>query len=217
MNKILAQTNMIKQQLRPGNVINEKILDLYQDIARSDFAPPGYRAFAYSDMQIPLANQQCMLTPLEEALILQALELQGHETVLEIGTGSGFFSTLLSHLAKKIISVDYFEELTNQAKKLCHAKGCNNIEFITSDGYNGWVHQAPYDVIVLTGAISHVNDILKLQLSLGGKLFAITGNHPVMTGHLYQVDHQNIWTQRLVLETDIPLLIDKKNHHAFVF
>lgn len=217
MNKILAQTNMIKQQLRTGSVIDDHVLDLYQNIARSDFIPTAYRAFAYSDMQIPLAYEQRMLTPLEEALILQSLKLQGHETVLEIGTGSGFFTNLLSHLAKQVISVDCFAEFTNQAKKLCLSHGRKNIEFVTSDGHNGWVDQAPYDVIVMTGAIPRLTEVLKLQLSLGGKLFAITGNHPVMTGHLYQVDHQKKWTQALIFETDTPLLIDKNRHQPFVF
>ena len=110
MNKILSQTNMIKQQLRTGNIFDKKILDLYQSLPRDEYTPLSYRKFAYSDMQIPIAQQQSMLTPLEEAAILQALQLQGHETILEIGTGTGFFSSLLSNFAKRVISVDCFEK-----------------------------------------------------------------------------------------------------------
>ena len=217
MNKILAQINMVKQQLRTNGINSEKVLNLYHDIPRSDFVPQAYQAFAYTDMQIPLSHHQRMLTPLEEAQILQALQLEGHETVLEIGTGTGFFTTLLSHLAKYIITVDYFSEFTQQAQKSCQAHGRNNIEFVTDDAHNGWVHKAPYDVIVLTGAISKVTDMLKLQLSIGGKLFAITGKHPVVTGYLYRLDHQNSWSKTLVFETDIPMLIDKTQHSSFVF
>lgn len=118
MNKILSQTNMIKQQLRTGNIFDKKILDLYQSLPRDEYTPLSYRKFAYSDMQIPIAQQQSMLTPLEEAAILQALQLQGHETILEIGTGTGFFSSLLSNFAKRVISVDCFEEFTLQAKNV---------------------------------------------------------------------------------------------------
>lgn len=217
MNKILSQTNMIKQQLRTGNVFDNTILDLFQNIERNVFVPFAYRGFAYSDLQIPLAHQQRMLTPLEEALILQTLNLQGHETVLEIGTGSGFFTALLSHLVQKVISVDCFSDFTAQAKKHCQTIAQDNIEFVTGDGHNGWVNQAPYDVIILTGGISALTELLKLQLSLGGKLFAITGNRPVMTGYVYQVDHQNHWTKTVLFETDVPLLIDNCRHQPFVF
>ena len=217
MNKILSQTNMIKQQLRTGSVFDKKILDLYQSVARDEYTPAQYRKFAYSDMQIPLNLQQQMLTPLEEASILQALQLQGHETVLEIGTGTGFFTNMLSHCAKNVITVDYFEEFTKQAKKNCLAHGRTNIEFITGDGHNGWVHRAPYDAIVITGGIPCLNETLKLQVCLGGKLFAIVGNHPIMTGTLYQVDHQNQWTQTILFETDTPLLIENRHKQQFVF
>jgi protein-L-isoaspartate(D-aspartate) O-methyltransferase len=217
MNKILSQTNMIKQQLRTGNITNQKIIDLYQTISRDDFAPLAYRKFSYSDMQIPLAHQQRMLTPLEEASILQALALQGHETVLEIGTGTGFFSALLSHCAKRVVSVDYFEDFTLNAKKHCAHHGRNNIDFFTGDGHNGWVNLAPYDVIVITGAIPGLSDVLKLQVCLGGKVFAIVGKHPTLSGYLFQVDHQNHWTQKLIFETDIPQLIDNSRHQHFVF
>ncbi len=208
---------MIKQQLRTGNVIDERILNLYNTLDREDFVPAEYRAVAYSDMQIPLKHQQCMLTPLEEALILQTLNLQGHETVLEIGTGTGFLTALLSKVAKRVISVDYFAEFTDRAKKTCHTHGCSNIEFIAGDGCQGWVDKAPYDVIIITGAIKALTETLKLQVLLGGQLFAIIGKDPVMEGNIYRVDHSGQWTKQLVFETNIPVLIDKQCHQQFVF
>ncbi|MGV3740010.1 MAG: protein-L-isoaspartate O-methyltransferase family protein [Gammaproteobacteria bacterium] len=217
MSKISSQINMIKQQLRTGNIVDNKILDLYQNIDRSDFIPKTYRDFAYSDMQIPLAHNYRMLTPLEEALILQSLQLQGHETVLEVGTGTGFFTNLLSHLAKRVITVDYFPECTQQAQKICQQHRRTNIEFITGNGQNGWVNHAPYDVIVFTSAIPKITESLKLQVILGGKIFAIVGKHPVMAGCLYQVDQQNHWKRDIIFETDIPMLIDNSPQHAFVF
>lgn len=217
MDKHIAQNNMISQQLRTNTVLDTTILDLYQTIDRDAFVPATYRAFAYSDMQIPLAQGQTMLTPLEEALIMQALDLQGHETVLEIGTGTGFLTALLSKRSKQVITVDCFDEFTAKAKKNCAAFACNNIEFITGNAAQGWVDRAPYDIIVITGAIDKLTQTHMLQLHLGGKLFAITGKAPAMTGHLYQVDHNGKWSQTPLFETNVPLLIDKQRHQPFVF
>ena len=105
MNKILSQTNMIKQQLRTGNIFDKKILDLYQSLPRDEYTPLSYRKFAYSDMQIPIAQQQSMLTPLEEAAILQALQLQGHETILT-KLIQGFIISYLNHREFIIFLID---------------------------------------------------------------------------------------------------------------
>jgi protein-L-isoaspartate(D-aspartate) O-methyltransferase len=217
MNKQAAKNNMIKQQLRTNTVLDTSILELYESVDREAFLPPEYRAFAYSDMQIPLNHQQQMLTPLEEALILQALQLQGHERVLEIGSGTGFFSALLSKRADQIISIDFFEEFTTRAQKNCTAQGCTNIEFINGNGCQGWAERAPYDIVVITGGIETLTEIHKLQLQLGGKLFAIVGKLPVQSGNLYQVDATGKWSQQLVFETNTPLLFDKQRHQQFVF
>ena len=99
MNIDIAQSNMVKQQLRTGAVLKSNILGLYQSLPRDSFVPRTYKQFAYSDYKIPLQHQQKMLTPLEEATILQALNLNGTERVLEVGTGSGYFTALLSQCA----------------------------------------------------------------------------------------------------------------------
>lgn len=217
MDKHQAKNNMITQQLRTNSVFDLAVLDLFENIDREAFVPANYRAFAYADMQIPLPHQQQMLTPLEEALTLQSLQLQGHETILEIGTGTGFFTTLLSKQAHKVITVDFFPELTQRAQKNCAAFGCQNIEFVTALGNQGWVESAPYDGIVLSGALESLTDLLKLQVHLGGKLFAITGKDWVQSGCLYQIDSTGKWSQQLVFETHTPLLIDKQRHPTFVF
>lgn len=182
-----ARTNMVKQQLRTGDVLNESILNLYHLIPRNEFVPEKYMDFAYSDMQIPLGHDQCMLTPLEEGKILQALKLTGNETVLEIGTGSGFFTALLSKLCKKVISVDYYAEFTTNAARKLQAHGCHNVELITGDGSQGWLEQAPYDVVLFAGALTELNETHFLQIVPGGKLFAIEGRPPVMQAQLYEL------------------------------
>jgi protein-L-isoaspartate(D-aspartate) O-methyltransferase len=208
---------MVKQQLRTGDVLNESILSLYDTVLRHDFVPEQFAHFAYSDMQISLNHDQRMLTPLEEGKILQALDLKGHEVVLEIGTGSGFFTALLSKLCKKVISVDYYADFTTDAARKLKAHRCDNIELITGDACQGWLEKAPYDVVIFTGAIEKITETQRLQILPGGKLFAIEGKSPVMKGTLYELDHDEHWQELLLFETGIPLLIDKSKPKEFVF
>lgn len=217
MNTHSARINMVKQQLRTGDVLDETILGLYDVLPRHEFVPEGYAPFAYSDMQIPLGSEQRMLTPLEEGRILQALALKGHETVLEVGTGSGFLTALLSKLCKKVISVDYFSEFTVSAAKKLSAHHCSNVELITGDACRGWVENAPYDVVVYSGAQEELTQVQKLQVVPGGKMIAIEGSAPVMQVNLYELDHQEVWHKTMLFETEIPLLIDKLRTKAFVF
>lgn len=208
---------MIKQQLRTNLVLDETILDLYNQVPRHDFLPSHLAPFAYSDMQIPLAYDQRMLTPLEEALILQALALKGHETVLEIGTGTGFFTALLSKLCKKVISVDYYPEFTSMALTHLKAHQCDNVQLITGDGCRGWIEQAPYDVVVFTGSLEALTQTHKLQIVPGGKLFAFIGKSPRVQGRLFELDHNEKWHESMLFETDIPPLIDVLKPKEFVF
>ncbi len=212
-----ARINMVKQQLRTGDVLNESILNLYDVVLRHEFVPEQFIDFAYSDMQIPLNHGQRMLTPLEEGQILQALDLQGYETVLEVGTGSGFFTALLSKLCKKVISIDYYADFTTHAAHSLKKHHCDNVELITGDASQGWLENAPYDVVVFTGAKEKINETQRLQILPGGKLFVIEGTSPVMQGRLYELDHNENWHESLLFETNIPLLIDKSKAKEFVF
>lgn len=217
MNNQNARINMVKQQLRTGNVLNEVILDLFEQVPRHHFVPEEFAPFAYSDMQIPLGHGQRMLTPLEEGSILQALDLQGHETVLEIGTGSGFFTALLSKLCRTVVSIDFFAEFTKNAASKLQAHRCDNVELITGDACRGYLEKAPFDVIVYTGAVEQLTDIQKLQVVPGGKLFAILGNFPVMQAYLYELNHKEEWQEQFLFETEIPHLLDALKTKAFVF
>ncbi|MCL9683922.1 protein-L-isoaspartate O-methyltransferase family protein [Legionella maioricensis] len=212
-----ARINMVKQQLRTGDVLNESILNLYDIIPRHEFVPEHLAHFAYSDMQIPLAHGQRMLTPLEEGKILQGLELLGTETVLEVGTGSGFFTAMLSKLCKKVISIDYYPEFTSSAARKLEAHHCDNVELLTGDACHGWLEKAPYDIVVYTGAIEKLTKTHKLQILPGGKLFAIEGKSPAMQAFLYSLDHNDVWQKTMLFETDIPPLLDQLKPKEFVF
>ena len=212
-----STNNMIKQQLRTGDVLNESILALFTEIHREAFVPEQFRHFAYSDMQIDLPHQQRMMTPLEEGKLLQALALTGNETILEVGTGTGFLTALLSRLCKQVISIDYFASFTSYARSKLAEYQCMNVELLTGDACRGWVDKAPYDTIVFTGAIESLTDSHKLQLLPGGKLFAIVGKEPVMQAQVHSLDHNGSWYSNVIFETNLPPLIDKLKPSDFVF
>ena len=217
MNTQSTRINMVKQQLRTGDVLNETILALFNDISRDEFVPTQFKHFAYSDMQIELAHQQFMMTPLEEAKLLQSLDLQGHEVILEVGTGTGFLTALLSRLSQKVISIDYHNDFVTQARHTLTKHQCTNVDLLTGDAYTGWVDKAPYDVMVFTGALESLSDTHRLQLLPGGKLFAIIGKAPVMQGQLHRLDHNGKWQMDVVFETYLPPLINEMKPKDFVF
>ncbi len=217
MNTQSTRINMVKQQLRTGDVLNETILALYNNVPRDEFVPTPFKPFAYSDMQIELAHQQCMMTPLEEAKLLQALALQGHEVILEVGTGTGFLTALLSRLGKKVISIDCYSDFVAHARPKLAKHQCTNVELLAGDAFDGWLDKAPYDVIVLTGALESLTETHRLQLLPGGKLFAIIGKEPVMQGQLHQLDHNGQWHTTVIFDTYLPPLINKKKPNDFVF
>lgn len=217
MNIEIERTNMIKQQLRTGDVLEESILTLFNEIPRHAFVPSHLQHFAYSDMQIELAHDQKMMTPLEEALLLQAINLSGTETVLEIGTGSGFLTALLSRLSNKVISIDCFKDFTENAKnKLCQ-HGCNNVELITADACLGHLNQPPVDVVIITAAIEKITETHRLQVIPGGKLFAIVGKKPIMQGQLHQLSPEGKWSFDVIFETCLPSIIENVKQNDFVF
>lgn len=217
MNMNLAQTNMVKQQLRTGNVLNNSILSLYQALPRENFVPRTYKQFAYSDFKIPLAHKQKMLTPLEESIILQELKLKGNETILEIGTGSGYLTALLAQCASHVVSVDYFKDITMQAKEKLDLYNIKNVTLETGDAHRGWMEQAPYDVIVITGAINQLDDIFKPQLMKSGKIFAIVGTYPVMKGSIFSLSKDEQWQEKVLFDTCVEPLLTNHTNSTFNF
>ena len=213
----LLKENMVKQQLRTNEIVDKTILKLFDTIPRHEFVPSNLREFAYSDLPIPLPHDQQMFIPEEEGRLLQALQLQGHETILEVGTGSGYLTALLSQLGKKVISLDCFADFTRNAASKISEFGYPNIEFITEDAAQGYLNKAPYDVVVMTGSIPTLSKTLTLQIVPGGKLFAIIGEPPIMSAYVFTLDHQEKWTETLLFKTNTPALINKLKLKNFVF
>jgi protein-L-isoaspartate(D-aspartate) O-methyltransferase len=188
MNLEQARFNMIEQQIRPWEVLDQTVLDLLAEVHREDFVPPAYRALAFVDMQVPLREQgrhgQCMLEPKVEARLLQDLQVQRDDEVLEVGTGSGYMAALLGRQARRVTTLEIVPELAQAAAYNLQRAGLRNVDVRQADGARGWSAGAPFDVIVLSGSVAEVPQRLLDQLKPGGRLIAIVGDEPVMRATL---------------------------------
>ena len=205
---------MIEQQIRPWEVLDQRVLDLLSTVPREDFVPPSYRNLAFADINIPLGENQVMMSPKVEARILQALNLKENESVLEVGTGSGYVTALLASLAKQVISVDINPEMTRQAGEKLTAHGFKNVTLETGDAARGWGH-TPYDVIVITGSLPLLPDEFKHALKVGGRLLAIVGDPPAMGVVLITRVGESEWAEEILFETDLPALINAPQPERF--
>jgi len=207
-----ARFNMIEQQIRPWEVLEQRILDLISDVPREDFVPMAYRNLAFADIDIPLAHEQTMMSPKLEGRLLQTLNISTKDRVLEIGTGSGYLTALLANLAKHVDSVDIFNDFVKEATT--KLKAFHNISLYTGDAINGW-HDTGYDVIVLTGSVPILKPHFQAQLNEGGRLFAIVGEEPIMQAHLISRLGGNFYTE-ILFETSLPPLIGSPEPAHFI-
>ena len=189
MNFETARHNMIEQQIRPWNVIDPVALDALEAIPRENYVADAYKGSAFSDVELPIGHNQFMLFPKIEAKILQAVQVQKTDNVLEIGTGSGYMTALLAHLAEKVYSVEIYDDLSQQAQEKLSNDGFDNVSFIiddsTSESEQKIVQHGPYDVIIFTGSVAQLPDTYKQSLKTGGRLFAVIGTAPVMEATLF--------------------------------
>jgi protein-L-isoaspartate(D-aspartate) O-methyltransferase len=184
MNVEQARFNMIEQQIRPWDVLDQDVLSLLSIVRREDFVPPAYRALAFVDMQVPLPEGQFMLEPKLEARLLQDLKLARHEKVLEIGAGSGHMAALLAHRAQHVVTLDNRAALARLAAANLRRAGVMNVTVREADGAQGLPGEAPFDAILLSGSVASAPSALLDQLKVGGRLMAIVGELPVMRATL---------------------------------
>ena len=184
MNIEQARFNMIEQQIRPWEVLDQAVLSLLAIVKREDFVPPACRALAFFDTEVPLPDGQAMLAPKVEARLLQALHLARHERVLEVGAGTGYMAALLAHRAQQVISLEIRPALAALAAANLRHAGIANASVREADGALGLAAEAPFDAIVLSGSVAEVPQSLLDQLKPGGRLLAIVGDEPVMRAML---------------------------------
>ena len=213
MDTPIAITNMLKQQMRTNGILDDAILSLYRQIPRERFVPSAYHDFAYADMNIPIAHEQCMLSPLLEAQILSFLAVQSSDRVLEVGTGRGYLTALVAAQAKHVTSVEIFPELTTQASDNLKPFNFDNISCEIGNAGLGW-GQGFFDVIILSGSITQYPHELLAQLSLNGRLFAVIGERDPMKACLF---NQGSAQPDILFETSLPPLLAMPKENKFHF
>jgi protein-L-isoaspartate(D-aspartate) O-methyltransferase len=204
-----ARRNMIEQQIRTWDVLDQRILDVLAMTPREDFVPRKYRNLAFTDVEIPLEYGQVMMSPKVEGRLLQALSLKTHERVLEVGTGSGYLTACLSQLCANVLSVDIFSGFSDAAQsKLTNYRRGGNVTLRVGNAAHGWGNQH-YDAIAMTGSLRQAPTVWRQQLLVGGRLFVVVGQPPVMQALLITRVGAHEWTQESLFDTDLPPLIEE--------
>ena len=217
MNLEQARTNMISQQIRTWGVTNPVITELFVDVPREQFVTAEYQDLAFADMTLPIGEDQIILSPKVEARMLDELAVQPHETVLEIGTGSGFMTALLAKQAKQVYSVDINKTLSNKAKQRLKALKIKNVTFYVADAAQGFNQADKVDVIVITGALPGLPDQFKDILRPCGRIMAILGDSPMMEATLVRLHTDGTFTIDSLFDTVAPTLVNAHQPDRFVF
>jgi protein-L-isoaspartate(D-aspartate) O-methyltransferase len=224
MNTELARFNMIEQQIRPWEVLDQNVLSLLSTVRREDFVPLAYRALAFVDTQVPLlgsaAGGPCMLEPKVEARLLQELQVQRHEKALEIGAGSGFMAALLAHRAQQVYTLECRPELARTARDNLRHAGIVNasvVDVSAAEGARGLPGEAPFDLILLSGSVAELPHALLEQLKIGGRLAAMVGEEPVMRARLVTRVGEAAWSEVDLFDTVAPRLEGFVEPSRFVF
>lgn len=210
-----ARFNMIEQQIRPCDVLEARILELLHHVRREHFVPEGKRAMAFMDMEIPLGFGVSMWQPKLEARVLQELHIGPNDRVLEVGTGSGYLTALLSALAGHVTSVEIVPELSEMAKAHLQPFHRENITLEVGDASRGWGEG--YDAIVLTGSTPVLPVAFQNSLNMGGRLFAIVGDAPVMEAKLITRVAPDTYEVVNIMETSAAPLQNAQQASQFVF
>jgi protein-L-isoaspartate(D-aspartate) O-methyltransferase len=217
MNLEQMRTNMVEQQIRTWEVLDQDVLDLLYVVPREEFVPARHRALAFSDLEIPIGEDERMWHPKLEARVLQELAVRKTDRVLEVGTGSGYFTALLSHRAAQVVSVEIKPGLASFGKANLERHGVDNVTLEVGDAARGWAAGAPYDVIVLTGSTPLLPDSLLAQLAPGGRLFAVVGEAPAMTARVVVSSEAGAWRASDLFETVIRPLANAEQPSRFRF
>ena len=211
-----ARFNMVEQQIRTWDVLDQGVLDLLFLVRREDFVPPEYRLLAFADLEIPLGDHQKMWAPKMEARVLQELAIEHGESVLEIGTGSGYLTALLARLGARVTSVEINPRLAAEARAKLARAGVSSVELAIGDGARGW-GSATYDAIVLTGSTPILPDAFIEQLAPGGRIFAVVGEPPVMLARLTRLVAPGALAKRILFETVVDPLTNAVSPARFEF
>ncbi|MFN3785239.1 MAG: protein-L-isoaspartate O-methyltransferase family protein [Thiothrix sp.] len=219
MNLEQARFNMIEQQIRPWEVLDQTVLDTFSVIPRELFVPKQHRTLAFADVEIPLGHGEHMMFPRVEGRMLQALAITPQDTCLEIGTGSGFITACMAHLSKHVDSIERYEDFTRQAAERLLSLRLRNHTLYTDDALRSLPTQQRYDVIAVTGSVPYTIPQFEQQLAVGGRLFVVIGCGATMQATLVKRETEVEFSRTALFETYLtPLVgVDDSAERNFVF
>jgi protein-L-isoaspartate(D-aspartate) O-methyltransferase len=212
-----ARFNMIEQQIRPCEVIDERVLETLRSVPRERFVPEAYRPVAFADTHVPLPDGGVMMKPIQEGLMLQALAVQPGERVLEIGTGSGFMTACLQHLGGKVTSIEIDPQTSASAAERLAEQGIDDIELLVGDVFAAPLQDEAFDVVAVTGSLPMPSEKLERLLAPGGRLFFVTGSEPVMCATLITRSENGELLRESLCETLLPPLRNAPQPDPFTF
>ncbi len=216
MNIDFARQKMIEQQVRAWDVFDPAVLAVLSKVPREQFVPFAYQALAFADVEIPIGHGQSMMTPTLEGRILQSLDLNGTEHVLEIGSGSGFLTACLSHLAEQVTSLEIHDELLKRARENLADAGAENVELFSMDATEK-LPDRQFDAVVVTGSIQAFDPRLVEALDIDGRLFVVVGDAPTMDARLVRRTGENDWQSESLFETARTPLVNGASPPQFSF
>ena len=212
-----ARFNMVEQQIRPWEVLDQRVLDLLLRVRREDYVPEAYRTLAFADMEIPLGHGEKMLQPKLEARLLQELALKETDRILEVGTGSGYMTALLASLGGHVYSIEIISEFSASAAARLKAHAIENVTLEAGDAARRWDKHSPYDAILLTGSVPILPEAFQKSLKPGGRLMAVIGEAPVMEAQLVTCVSAGIYNSVGLFETCVAPLRNALQPKRFVF
>ncbi len=214
-----ARFNMVEQQIRPWEVLDQQVLDTLSIVPREAYVPDAYRNVAFADAELPIGHGEQMMKPVIEGRLLQALGVKPTDKTLEIGTGSGFITACLAELSQQVISIEIQPELADQAAANLAAQGITNASVKTGDGLATASTHGTFDAIAVTGSLPQAAaaDSLKTLLNIGGRLFAVIGQGAVMEACLITRTGEKQWAHEVLFETELPPLANTSTADPFQF
>lgn len=215
----MARNNMLQRHICASSVVEENILDAIKSVKREKFVPEKYYPYSYSDIEIPLGFNQVMQRPKLIAQILQSLEINKKNKILEIGTGSGYLTSLLSLLGKQVTSIDIINDLVKKAANILKKQSYKNINVLVGNGLTYHYDGQTFDIIVLTGSIPYLYEELLTKLNVNGKMFAVIGKDPIMSATIFTKNCENTFVSNEIFEVNLQGLLNvpKTKDSSFVF
>ena len=218
MNISQARKNAIDNQIRPWGGLDYIANNALRDIPRENFVPENYKNLAFADIEIPLTDKSKMLSPKVEGRLLDALDIKKNETVLEVGTGSGYLTAVLSKLCQSVTSIEINEELSNSAQQRINDLGISNVTLEVGDASKGWRRSTDfYDVVVISTSVPKITGRFFHLLNVGGRIFVVEGIGKAMSAKIITRLSEHKWDTKSLFETQLDVMQGLETAAKFEF